>query len=65
MEANRTWQGKVAKTGLEALEKTGIKIVRSTPQELAEFAKLVRPLYPKVVGPEVAEQFVKAADAQR
>jgi TRAP-type transport system periplasmic protein len=62
---NRTWQIKVTKTGLEALEKTGVKIVRSTPQERAEFAKLVRPVYAKVVGSTVAEQFVKAADAQR
>jgi len=63
--ANRAWQLKVSKTGLETLEKTGVKIVRSTPQERTEFAKLVRPVYPRVVGPAVAEQFVKAADTQR
>jgi TRAP-type transport system periplasmic protein len=63
--ANRSWQAKVAKTGLETLEKAGVKIVRSTPQERAEFAKLIRPIYPKVVAPAVAEQFLKAADAYR
>jgi TRAP-type C4-dicarboxylate transport system substrate-binding protein len=63
--ANRTWQLKVAKTGLETLEKTGVKVVKSTPQERAEFAKLVRPVYPKVVGSAVAEQFMKAADSYR
>ena len=63
--ANRAWQARVAKTGLEALEKSGVKIVRNTPQERAEFAKLVRPVYAKVVGPAVADQFVKAVEGVR
>jgi TRAP-type transport system periplasmic protein len=63
--ANRAWQAKVAKTGLEALEKSGVKIVKSTTQERTEFARIVRPVYAKVVGPAVADQFVKAVEGVR
>jgi TRAP-type transport system periplasmic protein len=63
--ANRAWQIQVDKTGLDDLEKAGTKVVRSTPEQRAAFAKLVRPVYEKIVGREVAEAFIKASDANR
>jgi TRAP-type C4-dicarboxylate transport system substrate-binding protein len=63
--ANRAWQVKVAKSGLETLAKTGIQIYVNTPEELAEFAKLIRPVYTKVVAKDVADTFIKAAEANK
>ncbi|MBP1741784.1 MAG: hypothetical protein H6Q48_4077, partial [Deltaproteobacteria bacterium] len=34
-------------------------------EQRAAFAKLVRPVYEKIVGREVAEAFIKASDANR
>jgi TRAP-type C4-dicarboxylate transport system substrate-binding protein len=63
--ANRAWQVQIDKTGLEDLEKAGTKITRNTTEQRAQFSKLVRPVYEKIVGREVAEAFVKASDANR
>ncbi|MEW6266924.1 MAG: TRAP transporter substrate-binding protein [Thermodesulfobacteriota bacterium] len=63
--ANRAWQERVDKKGLEGLEKAGVKVTRNTPEQRAEFAKRARTVYEKVVGREVAEVFVKASDANR
>ncbi len=63
--ANRAWQIQIDKTGLDDLEKAGTKVVRSTADQRAAFAKLVRPIYEKVVGPDVAAAFIKASDANR
>jgi TRAP-type C4-dicarboxylate transport system substrate-binding protein len=63
--ANRAWQTRIDKTGLEDLEKAGMKVTRNTPEQRAQFAKLARTVYEKIVGREVAETFVKAADANR
>lgn len=63
--ANRAWQIQIDKTGLEELEKAGTKVTRNTPEQRAQFAKLSRTVYEKIVGREVAEAFVKASDANR
>jgi TRAP-type C4-dicarboxylate transport system substrate-binding protein len=63
--ANRAWQIQIDKTGLEDLEKAGVKITRSTAEQRAQFAKPIRPVYEKIVGREVAEAFIKASDANR
>ena len=63
--ANRAWQIQIDKTGLEDLEKAGTKVTRNTPEQRAQFAKLARTVYEKIVGREVAEAFVKASDANR
>ena len=63
--ANRAWQIQIDKTGLEELEKAGTKVTRNTPEQRAQFAKLARTVYEKIVGREVAEAFVKASDANR
>jgi TRAP-type transport system periplasmic protein len=63
--ANRAWQIQIDKTGLEDLEKAGMKVTRNTPEQRAQFAKLARTVYEKIVGREVAEAFVKASDANR
>jgi TRAP-type C4-dicarboxylate transport system substrate-binding protein len=62
---NRAWQTQIDKTGLEDLEKAGIKVTRITPEQRTQFAKLARTIYAKVVGREVAEVFVKASDGNR
>jgi TRAP-type transport system periplasmic protein len=63
--ANRAWQIQIDKTGLEELEKAGTQVTRNTPEQRAQFAKLARTVYEKIVGREVAEAFVKASDANR
>jgi TRAP-type C4-dicarboxylate transport system substrate-binding protein len=63
--ANRAWQDKIEKTDLDILKSTGVQVYVNTPEERAQFANLVRPLYAKVTSPEIAEMFVKAADAYR
>jgi TRAP-type C4-dicarboxylate transport system substrate-binding protein len=63
--ANRAWQIQIDKTGLEDLEKAGTKVTRNTPEQRAQFARLARTVYEKIVGREVAEAFVKASDANR
>ena len=63
--ANRAWQAQIEKRGLEQLEKAGVTVTRNTPEQRAQFAKLARTVYEKVVGREVAEAFVKASDANR
>ena len=62
---NRAWQIQVDKAGLEDLEKAGMKVTRNTLEQKAQFAKLARTIYEKIVGREVAEAFVKASDANR
>ena len=63
--ANRAWQIQIDKTGLEDLEKAGMKVTRTTAEQRAQFAKLARPTYEKIVGREVAEAFIKASDTNR
>jgi TRAP-type C4-dicarboxylate transport system substrate-binding protein len=63
--ANRAWQGEIEKTDLDILKATGVQVYVNTPEERAQFANLVRPLYAKVTSPEIAEMFIKAADAYR
>jgi TRAP-type C4-dicarboxylate transport system substrate-binding protein len=63
--ANRVWQAQIDKTGLEDLDKSGVKVTRNTAEQKAQFAKLARPVYEKIVGREVAEAFIKASDANR
>jgi TRAP-type C4-dicarboxylate transport system substrate-binding protein len=63
--ANRVWQAQIDKTGLDDLEKAGVKITRNTSEQRTQFAKLVRPVYEKIVGREVADAFIKASDANR
>jgi len=63
--ANRAWQAKIEASGLGALKAAGVQVYENTQAERDEFAKLARPLYPKVVPPETAELFVKAAEANR
>jgi TRAP-type C4-dicarboxylate transport system substrate-binding protein len=64
-EANRAWEMRIAKKGLEDLEKAGVTVTRNTPEQRSQFAKLARTVYEKVVGREIAETFVKASDANR
>ena len=63
--ANRTWQANIEKTGMEQLKATGMKVHMSTLDERSLFAKLVRPVYSKVVSEEIAKAFIAAADANR
>lgn len=63
--ANRTWQVNVEKTGLDQLKGTGMKVHLSTPEERLQFAKLVKPVYSKVVSEEIAKAFIAASDANR
>jgi TRAP-type C4-dicarboxylate transport system substrate-binding protein len=63
--ANRAWQAKIENTDLDILKGTGVQVYVNTPEERAQFANLVRPLYATVTSPEIAEMFTKAADANR
>jgi len=63
--ANRAWQIQIDKTGLEDLEKAGMKVTRTTAEQRAMFAKLARPAYEKIVSREVAEAFIKASEMNR
>ena len=62
---NRAWQARIESKGIQDLEKAGVKVTINTPEQRALFAKAARTVYAKVVGPEVAEAFVKASDANR
>ena len=64
-KANREWRKKVETQGLEALKQTGVEIYLNTPEERAAFAKPLRAIYKDLVGPEVAELFIQAADKTR
>ncbi len=63
--ANRAWQTKIETKGLETLKATGVEVYQNTPEERALFAELVRPLYAEVTSAEIANMFVKAAEANR
>ena len=63
--ANRLWQNKIEISGIKALKEAGVEVYENTPDERAQFAKLVRPLYVKVTSPEIADMFVKAAETNR
>ncbi len=63
--ANRTWEAQIDQRSLRELEKAGVKVTRNTLEQRAQFSKLARTVYEKVVGREVAEAFVKASDANR
>ena len=63
--ANRAWQAKVEKSGTGALQGAGIKVYKNTPNEIAQFAKLARPVYAKVISKEIVNMFVTAAEANR
>ncbi len=63
--ANRVWQKKIDQGGLEALRATGVQVSVPTPEQLAKFAALIRPIYGKLVSPEVAQEFAAAADKYR
>jgi len=63
--ANRAWQVNVEKTGLDQLKGSGMKVHLSTPEERSLFAKLVKPVYSKVVTEETAKAFIAASDANR
>ena len=63
--ANRVWQTKIETRGINALKAAGVQVYENTPEERAEFATLTRPLYAKVTSPEIADLFVKAAEANR
>jgi len=63
--ANRNWQANIEKSGLEQLKATGMKVYISTLEDRSQFAKLVRPVYSKVISEEIAKAFIVAADANR
>lgn len=63
--ANRVWQTKIETKGLETLKASGVEVYENTPEERTLFAELARPLYAKVTSPEIADMFVKAAEANR
>ncbi len=50
---------------MEALEKAGVEVYLPTPEEREAFAKLLRPVYGKLISPEIAEMFLKAASANK
>ena len=56
---------KVEKQGLEDLKSAGIKVYVNSPEEIAEFKKILRPLYSTVVSEKIAKDFTTAADANR
>ena len=63
--ANRAWQAKVEKSGTGALQGAGIKVYKNTPNEIAQFAKLARPVYTKIISKEIVNMFVTAAEGNR
>ena len=67
MASEKTWKWsmEVAEKSLRDLATSGINVYRSTSAEKAQFAKLVRPVYPEIVPKEVADYFVEIADKYR
>jgi TRAP-type C4-dicarboxylate transport system substrate-binding protein len=63
--ANRLWQAKVENQGIEDLKSAGIDVHENSAEEIAEFKKLVQPLYTEVVSENVAKDFIKAAEANQ
>jgi TRAP-type C4-dicarboxylate transport system substrate-binding protein len=63
--ANREWQKKIEKSGLDAVEKAGVKVVSMSDADRELFAKAVRPLYKKLIPADVAEAFLSAAQAYK
>jgi len=63
--ANRAWQAKVDKKGLDELKAAGVEVYTPTPEEREAFAALIRPTYGKLIDPATAELFLKAAEANR
>ena len=51
--------------GIEDLKSAGIDVHENSAEEIAEFKKLVQPLYTEVVSENVAKEFIKAAEANQ
>jgi TRAP-type C4-dicarboxylate transport system substrate-binding protein len=64
-ETTWKWSIEVAEKSLKDLEASGINVYRSTSAEKAQFAKLVRPVYPEIVPKKIADYFVEIADKYR
>jgi len=64
-KANRAWQAKLEQSGIEGLKKAGVEVYMPTFEEREAFAKLIRPVYGKLISPEIAEMFLKAARANK
>jgi TRAP-type C4-dicarboxylate transport system substrate-binding protein len=60
-----SWSIKVAEKSLQDLAAAGVNVYRNTSAEKAQFAKLVRPVYPEIVPQKVADYFVEIADKYR
>ena len=52
------WTKKAEASGLDALRDVGMQVYVNTPEEQAQFAELIRPVYEKTVGPDIAKMFV-------
>ena len=63
--ANREWQKKIEKGGLDSLAATGVEIYVNSAEERALFAQPLKALYSELVDPEIAGIFIRAAEATR
>lgn len=63
--AVHAWANDADQAGLEALRKAGMEVYVNSAADKAAFADLIRPKYKTIVPPEVAELFVKAAEANK
>jgi TRAP-type transport system periplasmic protein len=63
--AIQEWSKKAEAQGLDTLRNAGMEVYVNTPEEKAEFAALIRPLYNQIVDEKIAETFVQAAEKNR
>ncbi|NNF98700.1 MAG: TRAP transporter substrate-binding protein [Desulfobacteraceae bacterium] len=63
--ANREWLKGSVQRDLDELGKSGVEVYQNTKEERDQFARLVRPIYKDLVPPEIAELFIKLADATK
>jgi TRAP-type C4-dicarboxylate transport system substrate-binding protein len=59
--AIQEWTKKAEAGGLDSLRDAGMQVYVNTPAEQAQFAEMIRPVYEKTVGPDIAKMFVEAA----
>ena len=65
LAANKEWLAKVIKSGKDSLRETGVQVYENTPEERAEFAKLVKPLYAEILPQDVVDLFMEAINKAR
>lgn len=63
--ANRAWQKKIARSGLDQLRDTGVTVTSLTPEARARFVELSKKVYTEVLPEEIVKTFLTAADKYR